>query len=216
MHGEDAISDSNLLAVFLCGYIFRFINLAEMAGGFICWSEKGGYLCYLNRSVPFLNKSVGKLVAALYWLLEGASVVNGFFITMKRSCFGFLALFPFAAHSAVTSESLCFELSETSPVKFEFHTFYDVSSKWSGGSSEPISIVLTDTQNEMLGADAPWQSTRSWSEVISGKVSGTYELVTQGTQVVSMTYTKKSNGKVYYFGNNTSVDSSLESGCKWE
>jgi hypothetical protein len=76
--------------------------------------------------------------------------------------------------------------------------------------------VLTDTQNEMLGADAPWQSTRSWSEVISGKVSGTYELVTQGTQIVSMTYTKKSNGKVYYFGNNTSVDSSLESGCKWE
>lgn len=141
---------------------------------------------------------------------------------MKKSCFGFLALFPFTAHSAVTSESLCFELSETSPVKFEFRTFYDASSKWSGGfvkyakSSEPISIVLTDSQNEMLGADAPWQSTRSWSEVISGKVAGTYELVTQGTQIVSMTYTKKSNGKVYYFGNNTSVDSSLESGCEWE
>ncbi|WP_338800352.1 hypothetical protein V9L13_20075 [Pseudomonas sp. RSB 5.4] len=141
---------------------------------------------------------------------------------MKKSCVGFLALFPFAAHSAITSESLCFELSETSPVKFEFRTFYDTSSKWSGGfvkyakSSEPISIVLTDSQNEMLGADAPWQSTTSWSEVISGKVSGTYELVTQGTQIVSMTYTKKSNGKVYYFGNNTSVDSSLESGCKWE
>ena len=107
-------------------------------------------------------------------------------------------------------------------MKFEFRTFYDASSKWSGGfvkyakSSEPISIVLTDTQNEMLGADAPWQSTRSWFEVISGKVSGTYEIVTQGTQIVSMTYTKKSNGKVYYFGNNTSVDSSLESGCKWE
>jgi len=141
---------------------------------------------------------------------------------MKKSYFCFLALFPFAVHSAVTSESLCFELSENSPVKFEFRTFYDASSKWSGGfvkyakSSEPISIVLTDTQNEMLGADAPWQSTRSWSEVISGKVSGTYELVTQGAQIVSMTYTKKSNGKVYYFGNNTSVDSSLESGCKWE
>lgn len=42
---------------------------------------------------------------------------------MKKSYFGFLALFPFAAHSAVTSESLCFELSETSPVKFEFRTF---------------------------------------------------------------------------------------------
>jgi hypothetical protein len=141
---------------------------------------------------------------------------------MNKPFLGFLALFPFAAHSAVTSESLCFELSETSPVKFEFRTFYDSSSKWSGGyikyakSSEPISIVLTDTQNEMLGADAPWQSATTWSEVINGKVAGTYEFVTQGTQIVSMTYTKKSNGKVYYFGNNTSVDSSLESGCKWE
>ncbi|CAI8787282.1 hypothetical protein EMIT0P260_10283 [Pseudomonas sp. IT-P260] len=68
----------------------------------------------------------------------------------------------------------------------------------------------------MLGADAPWQSTTSWSEVSSGNVAGTYELVTQGTQIVSMTYTKKSNGKVYYFGNITSVDLSLESGRNWE
>ncbi|PCR98628.1 hypothetical protein CP336_00710 [Pseudomonas fluorescens] len=141
---------------------------------------------------------------------------------MKKVLFLLSSLFPLVAHSAVTSESFCFELSESSPVKFEFRTFYDASSKWSGGfvkyakSSEPISIVLTDTQNEMLGADAPWQSATTWSEVINGKVAGTYEFVTQGTQIVSMTYTKKSNGKVYYFGNNTSVDSSLESGCKWE
>jgi hypothetical protein len=143
-------------------------------------------------------------------------------MNMKKILLLLCSLFPLMAHSAVTSESLCFELSETSPVKFEFRTFYDASSKWSGGfvkyakSSEPISIVLTDSQNEMLVADAPWQSTTTWSEVIRGKVAGTYELVTQGTQIVSMTYTKKSNGKVYYFGNNTSVDSSLESGCKWE
>lgn len=143
-------------------------------------------------------------------------------MNVKKVLFLLSSLFPLVAHSAVTSESFCFELSESSPVKFEFRTFYDASSKWSGGfvkyakSSEPISIVLTDTQNEMLGADAPWQSATTWSEVINGKVAGTYEFVTQGTQIVSMTYTKKSNGKVYYFGNNTSVDSSLESGCKWE
>lgn len=141
---------------------------------------------------------------------------------MKKVLFLLSSLFPLVAHSAVTSESFCFELSESSPVKFEFRTFYDASSKWSGGfvkyakSSEPISIVLTDTQNEMLGADAPWQSATTWSEVINGKVAGAYKFVTQGTQIVSMTYTKKSNGKVYYFGNNTSIDSSLESGCNWE
>ena len=143
-------------------------------------------------------------------------------MNVKKALLLLVSLFPLVAHSAVTSESFCFELSESSPVKFEFRTFYDASSKWSGGfvkyakSSEPISIVLTDTQNEMLGADAPWQSATTWSEVINGKVAGAYKFVTQGTQIVSMTYTKKSNGKVYYFGNNTSIDSSLESGCNWE
>ncbi|RON68108.1 hypothetical protein [Pseudomonas fluorescens] len=132
------------------------------------------------------------------------------------------SLFPLMAHSAVTSESLCFELSETSPVKFELRTYYDEASKWSGGfvkyakSSEPISIVLTDYEDEMLGPDAPWQSTTNWSEVINGNVTGTYQFVSQGTHIVSMSYTKKSNGKVFHFGNNTSIDSSLESGCKWE
>lgn len=141
---------------------------------------------------------------------------------MNKSCFGFLVLFPVAAHSAVTSQSLCFELSETSPVKFEFRTFYNSSSKWSGGyvkyakSIEPISIVSTDSQNEILDPDAPWQHTRIWSEIVNGKVTGTYELMTQGSQIVSMSYTKQSDGKVYSFGINTSIDSSLESGCKWE
>ena len=39
------------------------------------------------------------------------------------------SLFPLMAHSAVTTESLCFELSETSPVKFELRTYYDEASK---------------------------------------------------------------------------------------
>ncbi|VVO94743.1 hypothetical protein [Pseudomonas fluorescens] len=141
---------------------------------------------------------------------------------MKKILLLLCSLFPLMAHSAVTSESLCFELSETSPVKFELHTYYDEASKWSGGfvkyakSNEPISIVLTDSENEILDPDAPWQHTRTWSEVVNGKVTGSYELMTQGSQIVSMSYTKQSNGKVYSFGINTSIDSSLESGCKWE
>ncbi|MBC8995470.1 hypothetical protein IAI51_02875 [Pseudomonas sp. N40(2020)] len=141
---------------------------------------------------------------------------------MKKILLLLCCLFPLMAHSAVTSESLCFELSETSPVKFELRTYYDEASKWSGGfvkyakSNEPISIVLTDSENEILDPDAPWQHTRTWSEVVNGKVTGSYELMTQGSQIVSMSYTKQSNSKVYSFGFNTSIDSSLESGCKWE
>ena len=143
-------------------------------------------------------------------------------MNMNKTLLLLPSLFPLMAHSAVTTESLCFELSETSPVKFELRTYYDEASKWSGGfvkyakSSEPISIVLTDSQNEILDPDAPWQHTRTWSEVVNGKVTGSYELMTQGSQIVSMSYTKQSNGKVYSFGINTSIDSSLESGCEWE
>ena len=141
---------------------------------------------------------------------------------MKKVLLLLSSLFPLVAHGAVTSESFFFELSESSPVKFEFRTFYDASSKWSGGfvkyakSIEPISIVLTDSESEILDPDAPWQNTRTWSEVVYGKVTGTYELMTQGSQIVSMSYTKKSNGKEYSFLLSPSVDSSLESGCKWE
>jgi hypothetical protein len=83
-------------------------------------------------------------------------------------------------------------------------------------SNVPISIVLTDSQDEILDPQTPWQHTTIWSEVMSGKVMGTYELVTQGAQIVSMSYTKKSNGKAYSFMINTSIESSLETGCKWE
>lgn len=145
-----------------------------------------------------------------------------FILSMKRLLPLLISLFSSVAHSDVTTETLCFELSQSSPVKFELRTYYEQASKWSGGfvkyakSNAPISIVLTDSQDEILDPQAPWQHTSIWSEVMGGKVTGTYELVTQGAQVVSMSYTKKSNGRAYSFMINTNIDSSLETGCKWD
>lgn len=145
-----------------------------------------------------------------------------FILIMKSFLLVLISVFSSAAHSDVTTETFCFELSQSSPVKFEFRTYNEPASKWSGGfvkyakSNAPISIVLTDSQDEILDLQAPWQHTTIWSEVMGGKVTGTYELVTQGAQIVSMVYTKKSNGKAYSFMINASIDSSLETGCKWE
>lgn len=145
-----------------------------------------------------------------------------FILSMKKFLLILISLFSSAANSDVTTETFCFELSQFSPVKFELRTYYELASKWSGGfvkyakSNVPISIVLTDSQDEILDPQAPWQHTTIWSEVMSGKVMGTYELVTQGAQIVSMSYTKKSNGKAYSFMINTSIESSLDTGCKWE
>lgn len=131
-----------------------------------------------------------------------------------------LVLLPLTAHCEVTSESYCFE--DTNSIKFELRTFYDHDSNWSGGfvkyakSKTPISIVLTDHQEEILAPDAPTQNTRTWSEIVDGKVTGTYEWVTQAAMSVSMVYTKKSNDRKYSLLLNPNIDASLAGGCNWE
>ncbi len=139
---------------------------------------------------------------------------------MKKLFPLFMAFFPLTSHCEVTSENYCFD--DTHSIKFELRTFYDHDSNWSGGfvkyakSKAPISIVLTDHQEEILAPDAPTQNTRTWSEIIDGKVTGTYEWVTQAAMSVSMVFTKKSNGRKYSFLLNPNIDASLASGCNWE
>lgn len=141
---------------------------------------------------------------------------------MKRVLLLLIGLLPLAAHCEVVSENLCFEVGEGSPVKFELRTYYDTTNKWQGGfvkyasSGVPIPLVLTDSQSEEVSPQRPWQLTRTWSEVLDGKVTGEYEMVSQGGMIVSMSYTKKSNGKEYEFSHKWGIDSSLENGCQWE
>jgi len=141
---------------------------------------------------------------------------------VKRVLLLVVGLLPMAAHSEVVSETMCFDMGEGSRVKFELRTYYDASNKWQGGfvkyasSGVPIPLVLTDDQAEEVSPDRPWLTTRTWSEVSEGKVTGEYEMVSQGGMIVSMNYTKKSNGKAYGFLFNPAIDSSLENGCQWE
>lgn len=141
---------------------------------------------------------------------------------MKKILLSLIGLLPLAAHCEVTSENFCFELDQGSAVKFELRTYYDASNKWSGGfvkyasSGVPIPLVLTDSQSEEVSPQRPWQTTDIWSEVSGGKVSGEYEMVSQGGMIVSMSYTRKSNGKQYSFSHSTNTNVSLESGCQWE
>lgn len=141
---------------------------------------------------------------------------------MRKVLLMLLGLLPMTAHCEVVTENLCFELSETSPVKFELRTYTDVSAQWSGGfvkyatSDVPIPLVSTRSESEELNPQGPFQNTDTWAEVSDGKVSGEYEMVSQGGIIVSMIYTKKSNGKKYSFSNNTSINSSLAFGCEWK
>jgi hypothetical protein len=141
---------------------------------------------------------------------------------VKRLLLLVLGVLPLTAHCEVVSEIYCFGMGESSPVKFELRTYYDETNKWHGGfvkyasSGVAIPLVLTDHQAEEVSPGRPWLATTTWTEVSDGKVTGAYEMVSQGVTILSMTYTKKSNGKQYDFSHNWNLEFSLEKGCQRE
>jgi hypothetical protein len=140
---------------------------------------------------------------------------------VKRWLLLVVGVLPLAGRCEVVSEIYCFGTGESSPVNFELRTYYDETNKWHGGfvkyasSGVAIPLVLTDSESEEVSPGRPWLTTRTWSEVLEGKVTGAYEMVSQGGMIVSMSYTNKSSGKEYGFFY-TPTEVSLEKGCQWE
>lgn len=140
---------------------------------------------------------------------------------MKKIFLAVLCFFPLTAKCEVVTEVLCFSLPEKKSVSFELRTYFDSASKWAGGfvkyskSNKPISLVVEEIQSEEIDSQSPEQTTTTWVEVSGGEVAGEYEMISQGGSVLSMVYTKKTNGKKFAFENNVSVESTLENGCKW-
>jgi len=140
---------------------------------------------------------------------------------MKKILLAFVFLLPMSARCEVVAESLCFSLPDKKSINFEIRTYFDPLTKWSGAfvkyakSKTPISLVLKDRQSEEIDSQTPEQTTTTWLEVSEGKITGEYEMMSQGGNVLSMTYTKNTNSKKFTFENNVNVESSLEEGCKW-
>jgi hypothetical protein len=140
---------------------------------------------------------------------------------MKKLFAMLVCFFPLTAHCEVVSENFCFTSASSSAIEFELRTYFDNVSKWSGAfvkyskSKEAISLVLKESQAEELAGDTPGQNTNTWLEISGGKITGEYEMISQGGKIVSMTYTKQSSGKVFNFDADSNVESSLADGCKW-
>ncbi|QXI00473.1 hypothetical protein HV782_000320 [Pseudomonas monsensis] len=140
---------------------------------------------------------------------------------MKKFLAVFLFCFPVYAYCEIKSESLCFVSVPDGKIKYELRTYSDDSTDWRGGfvkykqSKQPISLVLSNIEREVLDPQAAVQLTRTWSEVLDGKVTGEYEMVSQGGIIVSMVY-RKANGKEYSFRFDPTVDASEDGGCDWK
>ena len=129
--------------------------------------------------------------------------------------------FPLSSFSEVTFETYCFTSGGAKPIKFEMRTYFDTFSKWTGGyvkysnSKSVISIILKDTQNENLSVGRPDQTTRTWLEISNEKISGAYEMMSQGANVYSMTYINAATHKEFGFFLDPNVDLNSDMSCKW-
>jgi hypothetical protein len=120
----------------------------------------------------------------------------------------------------LSAETRCLSSLGEKPIQFEMKTYYDPSSKWKGGfvkyknSTSAISIVLKSSEATQKPEGRPWEFTTIWSEVVGGKISGEYEIVTQGARVYKASYKNFSKNKQYDFDEDSAAYG--PSDCQWE
>jgi hypothetical protein len=136
--------------------------------------------------------------------------------------FSLMSLFlPMAAYCDMIADFYCFSSDREGTRNFELRTFSDQPTKFSSGfvryrnSKTMIPLVLRSTGEQTLSAGRPDELTSTWLEVNGGKISGEYEILSQGASVYSMVYTSYGTQKKSSFILDPNVTSSLEKGCQW-
>ena len=139
---------------------------------------------------------------------------------MKKILFYFTAiLYLQTSLSQVTTETICFSSENSGGV--ELRTFFEENSKWEGAyikhqkSRVPVSLVLLSSTSIEIAEGRPWELTQTWVEVIDGKITGEYELVTRGTYIGALNYTKRHNKKQYSYRPDNNI-LRTKAGCQWE
>ena len=126
-----------------------------------------------------------------------------------------------SASAKVVTEVFCFSTKAPKLIKFEMRTYYDTDTKWMGGaikyekSRNYISILQTGDNSDSAGQNNAASTTRTWAEVVGKKVTGEYEMISQGASVQSMKYTNIETKREFSFIFDATVESSLQSGCEW-
>ncbi|MFM0267798.1 hypothetical protein [Paraburkholderia sediminicola] len=125
------------------------------------------------------------------------------------------------AYCQINFEDYCFNSGSENPTRFKLRIYGDKLSKWTGAfvryekSNTPISLVLEYSETDEIDEDRPAQTTDTWLEISGNKISGEYEMVSQGANVYSMTYTNKFTHKKYYFNFDPNVAPSAVGECNW-
>ncbi|WP_322063370.1 hypothetical protein [Paraburkholderia sp. J63] len=101
---------------------------------------------------------------------------------------------PVVAHCEVSEDVYCFDSSGMGSKNFGLHVLYDDAEKWSGafvkyrGAKLAITLVVKNEDDEEISPGRPDQAITTWYEVYGGRITGEYEMMSQGANIYSMTY----------------------------
>ena len=124
------------------------------------------------------------------------------------------------AEERVAVDFRCLSGGPNDSIRLEWRTFIDVPTKWIGAyvkyknSQKPISLVLRTEEATQKPDGRPWEFTSTWLEIVQGRITGEYEVVSQGANIYSFVYRNKRNGKsIDLIQDNAAYD---VDNCKWE
>ncbi|MDR0217876.1 MAG: hypothetical protein LBI71_03175 [Enterobacteriaceae bacterium] len=114
----------------------------------------------------------------------------------------------------------CFTLHDKKSINIKYVNFFSTKDKADIGyvkyEKSDIAIPLVFVKDdEMLIDDRPSIYTIVWSEIIDGKVNGTYTVMSQGTRFFGFTYTNKKNKSVEFEENWDAYDEE-KGDCIWK
>ena len=131
-------------------------------------------------------------------------------ITVTSSAFG---------RDPVAVDFRCLSTGGAKPILLEWRLFSEHESKWSSayvkykGAKQVIPLVLRSSEATQKPEGRPWEFTSVWLEVVDGRISGEYEITSQGANIYGFVYKNLRNGKAVSFIEDN--EAYAESACKW-
>lgn len=130
-------------------------------------------------------------------------------------------LLPTAAHCEISEEVYCFNSSGAGANNFGLHVLYDEALKWSGAfvkyssAKAVITLVVKDERSDEINPGRPDEVLTTWYEVYGGRITGEYEMMSQGANVYSMIYKNYTTHKKVPFTFNPDALVKNGSECVW-
>ena len=141
---------------------------------------------------------------------------------MKSKYFSLLTMLlpALAAAEIPTSWHRCLSSEGDKPIHLEWREYSTVTPDWSaayiryGSNKKVVSIVLKETKAIEMAEGRPWEYDSTWVEVNAGKITGEYEIHTQGANIYYFVYLNYKTGKKFSFDQDDAAYT--EEGCHWK